>query len=62
MAKGKAPKAPPPPPAPPPPVEAVDATAQQGVAKDSRKRASGAKKAWLTKGQSLGGGTNLKQG
>lgn len=58
MGKSKAPKAPPP---APPPAEPVDATAQQEIGKESRKRASGAKKAWLTKGQSLGGGTNLKQ-
>ena len=59
MKKSKAPKAPPP---PPPPAEPVEAVAQAGVSTEAKKRASGAKKAWLTRGQSLGGGTNLKQG
>ncbi len=57
MGKAKAPKAPPP---PAPPAEAIDASGQQQVMKDSRKRRSGAKQAWLTKGQTLGGGTQMK--
>ena len=59
MGKGGAPKAPPP---PPPPAEPVEAKGQVDIAKDTRKRQGGAKKAWITRGQSLGGGTNLKQG
>ena len=59
MGKGSKPKAPPP---PAPPAEPVEALGQEGVARDARKRATSAKKSWLTRGQSLGGGTNLKQG
>lgn len=59
MGKGSTPKAPPP---PTPPAEPVEALAQEGVGSEARKRATGAKKAWITRGQSLGGGTNLKQG
>lgn len=58
MGKKSAPKAPPP---PPPPAEPVDTKGMEGVAQDRRKRAQGAKKAWLTKGQTLGGGSQLKQ-
>ena len=57
MGKGKAPDAPKP---PPPPAEPVEAKGQEGVAKDARKRRDGAKKAWITRGESLGGGTQLK--
>jgi len=57
MGKAKKPKTPPP---PPPPAEAVDVAGQQQVMKDSRKRRTGAKQAWLTRGQTLGGGTQLK--
>jgi hypothetical protein len=59
MGKGKAPKAPPP---PAPPAEPVEARGQADIAKDTRKRQGGAKKSWITRGQTLGGGTNLKQG
>jgi hypothetical protein len=58
MGKGGTPKAPPP---PAPPAEPVEAVGQAGVSTEAKKRASGAKKAWITRGQSLGGGTNLKQ-
>ena len=56
---GSKPKAPPPPPEPPPPAEAVDMKAQGDISKEARKRATGAKQTWLTRGQSLGGGTQM---
>lgn len=57
MGKGHVPKPPPP---PPPPAEPIDVAGQAQVAKETRKRRGGAQQAWITRGQTLGGGQQLK--
>ena len=57
---GKAPKPPKAPPPPPPPVQEVDAEGAGVAEKQFLKGRKGAMSSWLTKGQSLGGGAQLK--
>ena len=56
MGKQKKPKAPKP---APPPVMPVDAASAGLAEKKSLKSRSGALSTWITRGQSLGGGSNL---
>ena len=56
MGKEKKPKAPPPTPAPAMPIDAAFAGEAE---KKSLKKRKGATSTWITRGQSLGGGTNL---
>ena len=56
----KQPEAPKPPPPPPPAVTEVDAQPAVEATKKRLLERKGALSTWLTRGQSLGGGTNLK--